>query len=67
MSYKLKLVSTALVMRIRIMSNEYFHTHADGNKRLDFQQHPLTLKVTQPKKIPVATMTKMERGGHGLD
>jgi len=49
------------------MSNEYFHTHSDGNKRLDFQQHPLTLKVTQPKKIPVATMTKMERGGQGLD
>jgi len=52
MSYKLKLVSTALVMRIRIMSNEYFHTHADGNKRLDFQQHPLMLKVTQPNGTP---------------
>jgi len=49
------------------MTNEHFYTHADENKRLDFQQHRLMLKVTQPKKIPVATMTKMERGGQGLD
>jgi len=34
------------------MSNEYFHTHADENKRLDFQQHPLMLKVTHPNGTP---------------
>jgi hypothetical protein len=26
------------------MSNKYFHIHADGNKRPDFQQHPLNVK-----------------------
>jgi cytochrome c peroxidase len=34
-------------------SNEYFYTHADGNKRLDFQ-HSLALIVTQPNGIPPA-------------
>jgi hypothetical protein len=46
--------------------DSYCFGTGDGNKRLDFQQHPLTRKVTQANGKPgckdLACMTNMEKG-----